>query len=355
MHKPVRSVLVAAFIVQTLIPFPGVVAQTREPEPATFLRKQLGFSPSELATLEAGQIIVKLPKTQETREVAAFTIARLDVPGDFLAEKVRDIATFKKGDSVLQIGKFSNPPRLADLDGLTVDEVDIDAIKRCRVNSCDLKMSATSIEKLRKDVNWSAENYRDQVTGLIRAMILEHVQAYLKLGKAGLGKYEDKSYSLGLADEMRTLLKPASYMYGYVPELQQYLEGFPSTRQNNAANFEDFIYWSKEDYGLKPVISVTHVTIHKHAHGNASDTIIASQGIYASHYLEASLGLTALVQSRASEPPRSYLIYVNRSHTDAFRGFFAGFKRSLVGGRIRDTAKKRMGVIKGKLETEYQE
>jgi hypothetical protein len=238
---------------------------------------------------------------------------------------------------------------------LTVDQVDIDAIRRCRVNSCDLKMSATSIEKLRKDVNWSAQNYRDQVTGIIRAMLLEHVQAYLKSGKAGLGKYEDKSYSLGVGDEMRTLLKPASYMYGYLPELQQYLEGFPSTRQSNAANFEDFIYWSKEDYGLKPVISVTHVTIHRPAHGNAKDAIIASQGIYASHYLEASLGMTALIQSQGSEPSRSYLVYVNRSYTDAFRGFFAGFKRSLVTGRIRDTAKKKMGMIKERLETEYQE
>jgi hypothetical protein len=355
MHNPVTSVLVAAFLVQALTPFPGVVAQTREPEPATFLRKQLEFTPSDLATLESGQIIVKLPKTPETREVAAFTIARLDVPSDFLVDRVRDIATFKKGDSVLQIGKFSNPPRLGDLDGLTVDQVDIDAIKRCRVNNCDLKMSATSIEKLRKDVNWSEQNYRDQVTRFFRGMLLEHVQAYLKLGNAGLGNYEDKSYKLGLGDEMRTLLKPTSYMYGYLPEFQRYLEGFPTTRQSTAGNFEDFLYWSKEDYGLKPVISMTHVTIQRHAHGTAVDTMIASQGIYASHYLEASLGLTALVQSQASEPPRSYLIYVNRSHTDAFRGFFAGVKRSLVTGRIRDTAKKKMGMIKEKLETEYQE
>ena len=63
------------------------------------------------------KIIVKLPKTPENREVAAFAIMRLEIPTDFFVEKVRDIATFKKSEKVLQIGKFSNPPRIEDLAG----------------------------------------------------------------------------------------------------------------------------------------------------------------------------------------------------------------------------------------------
>ena len=94
-----------------------------QPEPYSFLRKQLAFTPAELATLESGKIIVNLPKTPETREVAAFAIMRLDIPPDFFVERVRDIVTFKKSEKVLQIGKFSAPPRLADLAGLTFDQV----------------------------------------------------------------------------------------------------------------------------------------------------------------------------------------------------------------------------------------
>jgi hypothetical protein len=339
-----RSGLVAAVI----------LAQTPQPAPYTFLRKQLAFTPAELIALENSKIIVKLPKTPETREVAAFAIMRLDIPADFLVERVRDITNFKKSENVLQIGKFSNPPRLEDLAGLTFDQVDIDAVRACRVKNCDIKLPAKYIERFQKEVNWSATNHRDRVTELLREMLLEHVQAYAKWGNAALGKYEDKSYPLILADEFKSLLKPAAYMYGYAPEFQKYLEEYPQGRPDNAAVSEDFFYWSKEDFGLKPVTTVTHVTIYKRSHDKASDLIIASKGIYGSHYFESSLGLTVFLQAQNTDQPRTYLIYMNRSRTDALRGFFAGLKRSLIGGNLRDAAKKNMEMMKVKLETEYQ-
>lgn len=352
MEKSLRRVAAAVSLVSALTA--AMLAQAPHPEPYTFLRKQLAFLPADLVALEAGQILVKLPKTPETREVAAFAVMRLDVPREFFVEKVRDIVNFKKSENVLQIGKFSSPPRLEDLAGLTVDQVDIDAMKRCRIKSCDLKVSAAFIDRLRKDVNWTAPNHPDQVTRLFKEMLLEHVRSYLKAGNAALGKYEDKSYTLGLSDEVGALLKAAPYMYGYRPEFQKYLEEFPLSRPDSAEDFEDFIYWSKEDFGLKPVTSVTHVTIHRHASGDTPDVIIGSKGIYASHYFEGSLGLTSFIQSKSSTPPRTYLIYVNRSRTDALRGLFSGLKRSLIGGRLRDGAKKSMEMIKVKLETAYR-
>jgi hypothetical protein len=324
-----------------------------QPEPYTFLRKQVAFTPYDLNTLENSKIVVKLPRTPETREVAAFAIMRLDIPAAFFIEKVRDIVSFKKSEKVLQIGKFSNPPRLEDLAGLTFDQVDIDAIRTCRVKSCGIKMSAKYIERFRKEVNWSAVNHRDRVTAIMREMLLEQIRDYSKSGNAALGQYDDKSYSLGLADEFKSLLKPAAYMYGYAPEFQKYLEEYPQGRPENGAIVEDFFYWSKEDFGLKPVTTVTHVTIYKRSHDKGSDVIIGSKGIYGSHYFESSLGLTAFIESRGSDPARTYLIYMNRSRTDALRGFFAGFKRSLIGGSLRDGARKSMEMIKLKLEADY--
>jgi hypothetical protein len=329
----------------------AIAGQVPPSEPYAFLTSHLGFSSGDLASLETGQTLVKLPKTPEVSEVAAFAITRLDVPTDFFVEKVRDIVNFKKGENVLQIGKFGNPPSLSDLAGLTVDQVDIDAIKECRVKSCDLKMSSEFIERFRKEVDWSSDNYREIVTQLVRRMLLEQVQDYLKGGNSALVKYDDKSSTLRLADQVRSLLKPAPYMYKYCPDFQRYLEEFPLTRPGNAANFEDFIYWSKEEFGLKPVISMTHITIHKGAHGSA-DVLVGSKGIYASHYFEGSLGLTAFTRSENSSPSRSYLIYINRSRTDALHGLFAGMKRSLIVGRLRSGAYKSMERLKQRLEIE---
>jgi hypothetical protein len=239
---------------------------------------------------------------------------------------------------------------LEDLAGLTLDPAEIDSIKRCRPNSCDLKFSSQLIERFRKEVNWNAPDFRERVNAVARDGLLKYVQAYLKGGNAALGEYNDKSYPVRLVDEFRSLLEPAPYMYGYNGEFQNYLLNFPNSRP---ANSENFLYWSKDKFGLKPVISITHITVYRVPRANGSDVLIASKGIYANHYFEASLGLTGFIHS-SSEPSRTYLIYINRSKADALRGLFAGLKRSLISGSLRDGAKKNMEMIKQKLESAYR-
>ena len=323
-------------------------AETPPPDLQTFLRSQLAVTPQELASLEKGQIIVRLPKTPETREVAAFAIMRLDVTDDFFLEHVRDIVNFKASENVLQIGKFSDTPGLADLSRLTLDAADIESVKRCRLNSCDMKVSAGFIERFRNAINWSAPDYRERTSQVLRELMLERVKSYLAGGNASLGEYRDKSYSLKLADEFQSLLQPAPYMYEYPPEFQKYLVDYPQARP---ADVEDFMYWSKEKFALKSVISLTHVVIYKRLGRNGTDILIASKGIYASHYMETSLGLTAIIHSDGPGPQRTYLIYINRSRVDALRGLFAGLKRSLITSSLRDAAKKSMEMIKKKLES----
>ena len=343
----IRSILEVTLV---LIWFPaGVFAQLQTPDLDFFLRKQVGLTPLELGSLEKGQTIVKLPKTSDTREVAVFAIVRLDVPSPFFVDSVRDIVRFKTGDNVMQTGKFSNPPRLEDLSGLTLEAADIEALRRCRVNNCDMKLPARTIERFRKDVNWSAPNYRERASELFRLVLLENVQNYLKAGNAALGEYNDKAYAVRIADEFATLLRPAPYMYAYAAEFEKHLQGFPHA---NDAGAEDFVYWSKEKFGMKPVISVTHVSIYKRNTPSGLHVLIASKGIYATHYIEVSLGMTGFVQC-LSEPNRSYLIYINRSRADALRGLLAGLKRSLISGSVRDGARKNMELIKEKLERGY--
>ena len=60
-------------------------------------------------------------------------------------------------------------------------------------------------------------------------------------------------------------------------------------------NVENFIYWSKEMFSLKPVINLFHVTIYTRERHGTKDVFITSKQIYASHYFETSLGFTAFV------------------------------------------------------------
>src|SRR5215471_8525521 len=112
----------------TLLLGSAAIVLCAQPAPSdldVFLRNHLSFTSLDIGDLERGQIVVKLPPAMEQREVDAFAITRLRVSPDFYASKFQDIVNFKKSENVLQIGKFSNPPKLEDLSSLYLDPTDI--------------------------------------------------------------------------------------------------------------------------------------------------------------------------------------------------------------------------------------
>lgn len=143
------------------------------------------------------------------------------------------------------------------------------------------------------------------------------------------------------------------YLYEFVPEFHWYLQEYPRARLSGT---EDFIYWSKEKFGLKPVVSLTHVTIYRRKQGSITNTLIASKGIYASHYFDASLGMTGFVHDEGDAGlPVPYLMYLNRSRADALKGGFSGLKRTIVESRARKGLEENMILMKERLESSYRE
>ena len=55
-----------------------------------------------------------------------------------------------------QIGKFSDPSRLENLASLSLDPADIEAIRQCHLNKCDVEDAAQFIEQFMTDLDWSA-------------------------------------------------------------------------------------------------------------------------------------------------------------------------------------------------------
>jgi len=87
---------------------------------------------------------------------------------------------------------------------------------------------------------------------------------------------------------------------------------------------------------LKPVVSLTHVLILKTTVGGTPWAFIASKQIYASHYLNRSLGLTVLSEDSADQANTATSVaYFNRSMTDGLRSWFASFERSIIDRRVR--------------------
>jgi len=326
-----------------------VWTQTDSRQPHGFLQKYFAFSNQDLAAIEAGKIVAKLPRASDKREIAALGVVRLNVSKELFLEKFMDIESFKKGEIVGQVRKFSSPPRPSDLQELELELEHLNALKSCNVGDCKIKMPAELIQRIKKEINWSSPDHKDRVTALTRQFLLDYVRAYLKDGDAALVSYADRAYPDRLADEVRSLLEQSPYLSETAPDLFKCLADFPRAQLPGT---ESFIYWSKEKArGFKTVLGLTHVTVYRQKLARGSQIIIASKQLYANHYFEGSLALTWLVEAEAgAEETGCYLIYLNRSRMDALRGGMSWLKRYLARGRIRDALVKNLELTREKLE-----
>lgn len=330
---------------------PPLGAQTGS-EPAGFLTKYAGLTPEDISDVSKGHPATRILDPKAPTEIVPFGVVRVTASAEFFIEKFRDIASFKKGKEVFQIGKFHSPPRLEDLDALTLGLDELETLKRCRIGDCGLKMTAEMIERIHKEVNWTAPDWQRLAMIVYRRVLFDYVKGYLEKGQAALAVYHDKPEPLRLADELRSILEASPYLGQYLPELNRYLISFPNGRLPDS---ENFLYWSQEKFGFKPVVSVTHVTIYKVARGSATSYVIASKQIYADHYFTGSLGSAAFVDRDRQRPGAdAYLIYLNRTRVDLLQGLFSGLKRFFIRRRVLDGTDKYLRLVKQRLEDEYR-
>jgi hypothetical protein len=167
----------------------SLLAAQTSGEPEGFLKKHAGFTQQDLSDLAGGNPAARILDPSVPTEVVPFGTVRVSAPAEFFVERFRDIATFKKGREVLQIGKFHSPPRLEDLDALTLGQDEIETLKRCRVGDCGLKMTAGMITRLQKEVNWTAPEWQRLAMITYRRILFDYVNSYLDKGSAALAVY----------------------------------------------------------------------------------------------------------------------------------------------------------------------
>src|SRR3989304_3864004 len=110
------GVLILPVALAMLAPVP---ASDILPDIRTVLSRDLKFSAAELANLERGHVVKHGIETKASGEVAVVGAVRVGASKSAFFDRVRDIARFKRGPSVLQIGRLGKPPSLDDIAGLT--------------------------------------------------------------------------------------------------------------------------------------------------------------------------------------------------------------------------------------------
>jgi hypothetical protein len=309
------------------------------------LKEPLQLSDAELSTLGQGQPVAKTLISPTPREMT--TAGAVRIRGGAMARFVRQFKTlegFRTSQFVLQIEKFGETPQLSDLDKLTLDPEDFQSLRTCRVGECDVQLSADDISRFSR-VNWKSPDAARDAATLYRAILFDHLLRYRAAGTKGLVHYRDREPGVSLAHETQSLLDARPSFLDQAPALRDHMRQYPSGTDPHT---EDFFYWSKEAFGFKPVVGLNHVSAHTDP-ATGRVTILTTQ-IYASHYIEGSLGLTALMPDRASNESAFYWAYVNRARVGRLSGLLGKIARPIMQRRARSGLMKSLVQTKQRFE-----
>jgi hypothetical protein len=323
----------------------ALVVASPPDDPFVFWRASVVVTDADRRQLDRGEPLARI-LPGHGKEIAVFAALPANVDGDRLVAWVRQIADLKKSAYVQAIARFSDPPRLEDLAGLTLDDRDLTAIPQCEPGACGLKLASSEMEELRSAVTASGEDWKPGLQAAVRRLVLQRVEAYLAGGHAALPGYENTSTPISLADRFSTLLEHSTFL---TKQLPQFAEALARSPMVPISGVESFVYWSKESFNGKPIVRATHVSILRGTGADLPDALVVGKEIFATHYLNASLGVTAIVRGEPGLP--SYLLYLNRSDVDLVRGPFAGLVRWIIEGRLKSEAASVLSGLRQRLES----
>jgi hypothetical protein len=307
----------------------------------TVLRPFVRATDAELRRLEHGSVLTKTLDSPDGKEVTTFGAIRVACTADVFVERIRDIERFKASEYVLQIGRFQPHPSAGDLSGMTLEAGDREAMRACRPGSCGLRLPAAALEKFRSTIPWGTPAETDTAAAAMRQFLADEARVYLAGGSQALPDYADRAGTTPRAAAFRELLRPSEFKAEAQPELFRWLDDFPRTPLEGA---DSFLYWSREKFGLKPTISISHSVILR----RNGAVVFGSKQVFASHYFEASLGMALFIP--VPNTSYGYVTYLNRSRVDTLRGLLAPIARIVAARRARDGLDRMLTGVKGKLE-----
>jgi len=309
----------------------------------TYLTNAVKLTGDERQRLLNGDPVTKLLDADESKEVAIFGAVWVNAPMRRYVEAVSDIEAFERGGGFKVTKRVSAPPRLEDFATLRLPDEDLDDLRSCRVGDCEIKLGEQALQRFRSEINWSAPNARAEANALMRRLAFEYVTRYLDGGNDQLAVYRDNSRPRFVAQEFQAMVDQMPELTTYMPNMRRYLLEYPRVTIPDATSF---VYWQETQFGLKPTIRISHLTIRE----NPDDVVVASKMLYASHYFWTGLELRVLMPE-PSRGPGFWFVTVNRSRSDGLSGFTGMFVRRRVRSEVEDGALAALRSTKQRLES----
>lgn len=266
----------------------SVLCLGRTPPVTEFLRDQMHLSQRQIAEIQNGKAVTKILPTSNASDIFVFGAVFIHAePGAYL-HLMRDVFRLKKMGGYLGAGEFSTDPTIGDMDGLSLDQGDIEDVKNCEPGNCELQLPEESMETARTSINWNSPDVNEQVNKLAKRRIVQ-LEDYRHSGDKSLGIYLDKHDPLPVAEQFRSLLSRVDFFPQYLPDLNRYLLEYPKSRPDGR---KDFFYWEKVNFGLKPTIRINHRIVYRASDPQHQVFVLAIKQLYATHYFQTALDLS---------------------------------------------------------------
>jgi hypothetical protein len=321
-------------------------ARLPPPPPHHLLGTAARLSPAEATKVEQGEVVVRVLDATAAHEVAVSGAVRIAVPKETFLALASDPARFKRGPAILQLGVFAAPPSPRDLGGLTLDETELAALRRCARGDCSSKLAALDPDAFRA-FDWPAPGAKPRAETLVRAGLAVHVRDYLARGNAAMMRFDRTRVPTSLAAEFEGVLAASAPVTEVAPDLTAFLARYWA--QPPPPVTSEACYWARETFGLKPVLSAYHVLVHRPP-GRPDLGLVVSKQFYASRYFDVSLETTIAADDPSlGGAPGCYLVYVARSRVDSLRGRMGGLKRGAVEREARDATRARLAGLRAQL------
>jgi len=329
----------------------GSSAVQQSSEPDNFFREYVGLNDRQIQSIRSGKALVKILPSHTSDEVFIFGAVYVQSDPERYLELASNVEALRKLPSYLAIRKFSDPPRLSDLDGFTFEEEDIKELKNCKPGHCEVQLPTEAMEAFQQSVNWAAPDRADQVNHLAQQMALECLQRYIQGGNSELGTYRDKEHPTEIAEAFQSLVSWSKALPVYLPELRGYLLDYPHLKSNN---IQSQFYWEKVKFGLKPTLRVVQAIVFRGTSASGEPVFaVAEKQLYASHYFQAALDLTVCVKE-ASRPNQTgfYLLTLKGSQQAGLTGLKGGIVRKVAVDKSRSSTERTLVALKQKLESQ---
>jgi hypothetical protein len=336
-----------AAIVAIIACAPGVRAQAA---PSPVLQQLTALDAKRVASVERGDAVTIHLDAPDNDEIALLGVVRLDVPRAFYVEHVRELSGSLVGRMQSSSGNFHDPARLEDVASLALQPSDAKSLQKCKPLSCDVKLPAETMEKLRTALG-KLHDPKPTADSMMREWIVDYVNAYRADSGAQMVVYDDTKRSVRSSDAFRALL--AEPMPAGI-DSQPFAQMLAVPRTSRPPEVVSHILWELDRLnGLKPTLELMERSMYSSA-AYPGVTWMTTKQLYASHYFEAQIDFITVADGDASAgTPDAYLVILRRMKFDDLpTGGLFNIRRKAV-NKLRDGLRSTLTNTRAALSKAY--